>query len=83
MGLPSFPGSFPGSAFTGAFTSAFTGAFAGDTFFAAFIIEYLNTKNILTSIIFANKCAAITVKKIGAEPITKEEIKEIRNDIRI
>jgi len=64
-------------------TEVFDVCGAGDTFFAAFIIEYLNTKNILTSIIFANKCAAITVKKIGAEPITKEEIKEIRNDIRI
>ena len=63
-------------------TKVFDVCGAGDTFFAALIIEYLNTKNILSSIIFANRCAAITVKKIGTAPVTREEVKEIRNGIR-
>ena len=47
------------------------------------IALYLNTKNILTSIMFANRCAAVTVKKIGATSLTEKEIEEIRNGVRI
>jgi bifunctional ADP-heptose synthase (sugar kinase/adenylyltransferase) len=64
-------------------TEVFDVCGAGDTFFASFIIEYLNTKNILTSIMFANRCAAVTVKKIGATSLTEKEIEEIRNGIRV
>jgi bifunctional ADP-heptose synthase (sugar kinase/adenylyltransferase) len=38
---------------------------AGDTFTAAFILKYFETKNVGTSIIFANQMAAIVVSKRG------------------
>ena len=63
-------------------TEVFDACGAGDTFFAAFIAEYMHTKNIMTSIIFANKCAAKTVKKIGTHSLTNKEIQSIRDDIR-
>ena len=63
-------------------TKVFDVCGAGDTFFAALITEYLNTENILSSIIFANRCAAVTVKKIGTGPVTRKEVKEIKNGIR-
>ena len=62
-------------------TEVFDVSGAGDTFFAALISEYLSTNNIATSIIFANKCAATTVKKIGAYSLTNEEIREIRDGL--
>ena len=38
---------------------------AGDTFTAAFILEYYKTKNVGSSIIYANKMASIVVSKRG------------------
>lgn len=38
---------------------------AGDTFLAAFVIKYLQTKNISDSIVFANICASKVVTKFG------------------
>lgn len=62
-------------------TEVFDVSGAGDTFFAALVSEYLVSKNIATSIVFANKCAALTVKKIGVYSLTKTEIKDIRNGL--
>jgi hydroxymethylpyrimidine/phosphomethylpyrimidine kinase len=42
---------------------------AGDSFFAALICKYLNTKNIEESIIFANTCASEVVKHKGVTTI--------------
>ena len=53
---------------------------AGDTFFAAFVCAYLIEKNIIKSIKFANKCASITVQKLGTYAPSLEEVK---NDICI
>ena len=50
---------------------------AGDTFFAAFICSYLINKKIENSIKFANKCATITVQKLGTYAPT---IGDIIND---
>jgi D-beta-D-heptose 7-phosphate kinase/D-beta-D-heptose 1-phosphate adenosyltransferase len=38
---------------------------AGDTFLAALVVHYLETDNIIESIIMANKAATIVVQKIG------------------
>jgi len=47
---------------------------AGDTFLSALVYQYLNTKDIHKSIIFANKAAGITVKHVGVYAPTLEEI---------
>jgi D-beta-D-heptose 7-phosphate kinase/D-beta-D-heptose 1-phosphate adenosyltransferase len=64
-------------------TEVFDVCGAGDTFFAAFITEHLKTGDFAKSLVFANKCAALTVKKIGAYCPTDEQIKEVRDGIRI
>jgi len=48
---------------------------AGDTFVAAFSIKYMETKDIDTSINFANRCASIVVSKRGVVPIKLTDIK--------
>ena len=50
---------------------------AGDTFFAALIYQYLLTKDLPSSIEFANKCARITVTKTGVYSLSKEDIKNV------
>jgi D-beta-D-heptose 7-phosphate kinase/D-beta-D-heptose 1-phosphate adenosyltransferase len=47
---------------------------AGDTFLAALAVEFLNTSNIVDSIVFANKAAAITVQHTGVYAPTLKEI---------
>lgn len=47
---------------------------AGDTFLSALVVEFLNTRNIVDSIIFANKAAAITVQHIGVYAPTLKEV---------
>lgn len=47
---------------------------AGDTFFAAYIVEYLQTHNKSDAIEFAMKAAAITVQHLGVYAPTLEEI---------
>lgn len=42
---------------------------AGDTFLSGLVAEYLRTKNIEDSIIFAQKCATIVVQKKGVSTI--------------
>jgi len=54
---------------------------AGDTFFAALISEFLKTNNMMSSIIFANGCASITVQKNGCYSLRSEEIKGVRNGL--
>ncbi len=45
---------------------------AGDTFLAAFVMEYLVTKDIPKAIKFANKCASLVVTQKGVVPITNK-----------
>lgn len=47
---------------------------AGDTFLAALVYEFLNTKNIDTALQFANRAAAVTVKYNGVYAPTLKEI---------
>lgn len=47
---------------------------AGDTFLAALVYEFLNTKNIDTALHFANRAAAVTVKYNGVYAPTLKEI---------
>jgi D-beta-D-heptose 7-phosphate kinase/D-beta-D-heptose 1-phosphate adenosyltransferase len=49
---------------------------AGDTFLAALVYEFLNTKNIESAIAFANRAAAVTVKYNGVYAPTLKEINE-------
>lgn len=50
---------------------------AGDTFLAALVYEYLNTRSLDTAIAYAIKAAAVTVQKVGVYAPTPEEINEI------
>lgn len=47
---------------------------AGDTFLAALVFEYLQTKDMEKAILFAMKAAAVTVQKIGVYAPTLKEI---------
>lgn len=47
---------------------------AGDTFLAALVVHYCQFKNIKDAVIFANKCASITVQKSGVYSIELEDI---------
>jgi D-glycero-beta-D-manno-heptose-7-phosphate kinase len=47
---------------------------AGDTFFAAFVVRYLETNNMDESILFAIKSASITISKVGVYAPTRKEI---------
>ncbi len=50
---------------------------AGDTFLAALAYQYLHTRSIEESIVFANKASCITVQKFGTyAPTLKEIMKE-------
>ena len=49
---------------------------AGDTFLSAFVSCFLTTENMETAIKFANKCAAVSVTKLGCYAVTKEDIYE-------
>ena len=51
---------------------------AGDTFLSALVWKYMtNNHSMEDAIIFANICASITVRKIGAYAITIEDIKKL------
>ena len=63
-------------------TEVFDVCGAGDTFFASLVEEYLNTKDMIKSIQYANRCASITVSKIGAHALTAEEVCEV-NEIKV
>jgi len=47
---------------------------AGDTFLAALVYQYLDTKDIPTAIAFAIKASAVTVQRLGVYAPTLEEI---------
>jgi D-beta-D-heptose 7-phosphate kinase/D-beta-D-heptose 1-phosphate adenosyltransferase len=49
---------------------------AGDSFLAALVIKYHQSKDIYQSIKYANKCAAEVVKHRGVTLITKEDVDE-------
>jgi len=63
-------------------TEVFDVCGAGDTFFASLVEEFLNTKDMIKSIQYANRCASITVSKIGAHALTAEEVCEV-NEIKV
>ena len=63
-------------------TEVFDVCGAGDTFFAALISEFLRTRKIMSSIIFANKCASITVQKNGCYSLSDKDLREVRNGLR-
>ena len=50
---------------------------AGDTFLAALVVEYLNTRLLDSAIAYAIKAATVTVQKVGVYAPTPEEIDEI------
>ena len=49
---------------------------AGDTFIAALVVHYLQYFSIELAIMFANKCAGISVRKSGVYNVGLEEVKE-------
>ena len=57
--------------------NVFDVAGAGDTFLAALVVGYIQTKSIETAIPYANKAAAIAVSHAGTYVLTKEDIDEI------
>lgn len=52
---------------------------AGDTFLSALVFEYLNTKDMILAIKFANKASAISVQHSGVYVLTQEDINSIKN----
>lgn len=61
-------------------TQVFDVSGAGDTFLSGLVVKYLLTKDIKSSIMFANICASKVVQKTGTSIINFEEV---RNDLRI
>lgn len=53
---------------------------AGDTFLAALVYEYLNTGDMRSAIMFANKASAISVQHNGVYALTEKDIETIRQD---
>ena len=54
---------------------------AGDTFISALVCEFLNSKGDFNSaIVFANKCASITVNKFGTYAITQKDLKFLKSE---
>ena len=51
---------------------------AGDTFLAATVAEYLNSRDINSAIKFANRASAISVQHSGVYALTREDIKKIK-----
>ncbi len=52
---------------------------AGDTFLSALVYEYLNSQNMESAIIFANKASSIAVQHSGVYVLTKEDIETLKN----
>lgn len=50
---------------------------AGDTFISALCSYYVLSKNMIDSIMFANRCAGFVVQKFGTYAIKKEDLNEI------
>jgi len=52
---------------------------AGDSFLAALSVKFIETKNMVESIKFANICAGISVRHLGVYNVTKKDIEENGN----
>jgi len=50
---------------------------AGDTFLAGLVCKYINSKDMIASINFANKAASITVQHSGVYSLTKKDLMSI------
>jgi len=50
---------------------------AGDTFLSALVCKYINSKDMIASINFANKAASITVQHSGVYSLTKKDLMSI------
>lgn len=53
---------------------------AGDTFLSALVANYLNTRSIEQSIVYANKASGISVQHSGVYVLTDEDIKSIERE---
>lgn len=53
---------------------------AGDTFLSALVYEYLNTSDIPSAILFANKASSIAVQHSGVYTLSSDDIKSIKFD---
>jgi D-beta-D-heptose 7-phosphate kinase/D-beta-D-heptose 1-phosphate adenosyltransferase len=53
---------------------------AGDTFLSALVYEYLNTSDIPSAILFANKASSIAVQHSGVYTLSLDDIKSIKFD---
>jgi len=47
---------------------------AGDTYLAAFVVEYIKSNDVMDSMLFANKAATFAVSKQGVVAVKKEEL---------
>ena len=57
--------------------NVFDVAGAGDTFLAALVVGYIQTKSIETAIPYANKAAAVAVSHRGTYVLTEEDVTKI------
>jgi D-beta-D-heptose 7-phosphate kinase/D-beta-D-heptose 1-phosphate adenosyltransferase len=48
---------------------------AGDTFLAGLVFEYLQTSNLEKAILFANKCASISINHFGTFILSKNDVR--------
>jgi D-beta-D-heptose 7-phosphate kinase/D-beta-D-heptose 1-phosphate adenosyltransferase len=53
---------------------------AGDTFLSALVFEYLNTRDMIKSIKYANKASSIAVQHSGVYVLTSDNIRSIKID---
>lgn len=56
---------------------------AGDTYLAAFVIEYMYTKDVLESMEYANKAAAVAVSMPGVVAVTREQVYKLTEECTI
>ena len=50
---------------------------AGDVFLSALVYGYLSTKSMHNAIVLANKCARVSVSKMGTYTLSQEDIDDI------
>ena len=58
-------------------TEVFDVCGAGDVFLSSLVYGYLTTQNMEDAIIIANKCASLSVSKMGTYVLTKEDVENI------
>jgi D-glycero-beta-D-manno-heptose-7-phosphate kinase len=54
---------------------------AGDTFLAALVVNYLKDNDIEKAILFANRCAALSVQHHGVYALTEDEVTNLTKNI--